>query len=221
METTYQVSATRLLPVACITSIDLSYPSELTQGSIRYLQFRKEIMTLIIDSECAQNPRILALFTRNTPQQMRTEAHIMIETIMRLYYARHNFEMYDPWIAFTLTIVGNTVVSELSHDASLDPTTAKSYQSTLILSAQGLYAQSQNCHMSRMLALQLELAMKPEQLRLVQTYSTTAIMDTSDLELIKQHTQSHWPVVNLNRFSRSKEIELKDLVHAVQNIDSA
>jgi hypothetical protein len=35
------------------------------------------------------------------------DAKMMLETVMRLYYARHGFELYDPWIAFALKIIGN------------------------------------------------------------------------------------------------------------------
>jgi hypothetical protein len=38
----------------------------------------------------------------------------MFETVIHLYYARYNFEFYDPWVAFALTAIGNMVVADLA-----------------------------------------------------------------------------------------------------------
>ncbi|KAH7153889.1 hypothetical protein DER46DRAFT_637986 [Fusarium sp. MPI-SDFR-AT-0072] len=164
-------------------------------------------------------PQILAACSGKTPETVLNEAKIMLETIMRLYYTRHNFEFYDPWIAFALTAIGNAVVADLAEGGDNDTQITAGYRSTLSLAAQGLSKQARNYHVSRLLAIKLQKAMKPEDLQLVQTHAVAVHMDDEQV-LIAEHSDSLWPIPGLATMNEDPErTKLKNLIAGVQDLD--
>ncbi|SCO86145.1 uncharacterized protein FRV6_10272 [Fusarium oxysporum] len=138
---------------------------------------------------------------------------------MRLYYTRHNFELYDPWIAFALIAIGNAVVADLAETSDNSQTTA-GYRSTLILAAQGLRKQALNYHVSRLLSIQLQKAMKPEDLQLVQTHSLATYIEEDEESLIAEHSSSLWPVPALAAMNEDPErTRLNNPIEGVKEIN--
>lgn len=132
-------------------AIDLA----LILSSVQYHQLVMALMQNVIDSNLQDDIKIQRLLKGKTPTLVRDEARTMLETVMRLYYARHEFELYDHWITFALASIGNMVVADLAAGLSNDPQLADGYRSTLILSAQGLNKQGLNFHVSTLAAIQL------------------------------------------------------------------
>lgn len=147
------------------------------------------LIKLIPTSSSLDDPVILDICAGQTPTFAIHEASLLLETVVRIYYLRHSFEFYDPWVAFALTILGNTAIANLAAGAD-DEQNSESYQSTLILSAQGLETESAYYHLSTLLAVQLQSAMKPHDLQLVRTYVTAADVNDHDQGLIAQHSHS-------------------------------
>ncbi|KAF9771649.1 hypothetical protein IL306_010705 [Fusarium sp. DS 682] len=184
-----------------------------------YHQLVMSFMQVIMKSNHQHNPQLLDACSGKTPEAVFHEAKIMLETIMRLYYTRHNFEFYDPWIAFALTAIGNMVVADLA-ETSDDPQITAGYRSTLILAAQGLNRQALNYHVSRLLAIQLQKAMKAEDLQLVQTHAMPAYMENDEQTLIAEHSNSLWPIPGLATIDEDPEkTRLKNLIAGVRDLD--
>ncbi|SCO90991.1 uncharacterized protein FRV6_15119 [Fusarium oxysporum] len=131
---------------------------------------------------------------------------------MRLYYTRHNFGFYGPWIAFALTAIGNAVVADLAEGRDNEPQITAGYRSTLILAARGLSKQARNYYVSRLLAIQVQKALKPEDLQLAQTHAVAAYM--------AEHSDSLWPIPGLAIMNESPErTRLKNLIAGVRDLD--
>ncbi|KAJ0142836.1 Uncharacterized protein HZ326_14355 [Fusarium oxysporum f. sp. albedinis] len=144
----------------------------------------------------------------------------MLETIMRLYYTRHNFGFYGPWIAFALTAIGNAVVADLAEGRDNEPQITAGYRSTLILAARGLSKQARNYYVSRLLAIQVQKALKPEDLQLVQTHVVAAYMADDEQALMAEHSDSLWQIPGLAIMNESPErTRLKNLIAGVRDLD--
>jgi len=147
------------------------------------------------------------------------EAKIMLETVMRLYYARHSFDFYDPWIAFALTAVGNGVIADLATGSSTNTRIVNGYRSTLILCAIGLNKQGLNYYISMLLAIQLRRAMKPEDLGLLKMHATDTHIEDEDQALVAEHAHSQWPVPGMAMINEDPEgARLRNLVRAFDDV---
>jgi hypothetical protein len=173
----------------------------------------------IMGSNYLDSPKILNLFASKTPLLVLDEAKTMLETVMRLYYARHDFELYDLWITFALAAIGNMTIADLAKGSSSDPRLIDSYRSTLILSAQGLNKQGVNFHLSTLVGIQLERAMKPQDLLIVQTYTSATRISKDDQALIAENSRSLWPIPGLAGINEDPDkIRLKNLISAIDNV---
>jgi hypothetical protein len=173
-------------------------------------------MQHLTDLDNAANTEILNICAGRTPTAIVREAQIKLETVVRLYYARHSFDHYDPWIAFALTIIGNMVIKDLSTVTDGDQSTRDGYRSTLILSARGLTKQSPNYHIGALLALQLEGSMHPDDLQLGQMNTTNARLTSQDQALIAAHSQSLWPLPGISRIDENPDkTRLNKLLSAI------
>nr|CEG04454.1 unnamed protein product [Fusarium clavum]CEG05757.1 unnamed protein product [Fusarium clavum] len=166
------------------------------------------------------NPEILKLYGGKTTESVISEAKVMLETVVRLYYARHNFEFYDPWMAFALTVLGNMIIADLAKTSSTDPQIASGYRSSLILAAQGLNKQGLNYHLSRLLAVQLQGAMDPMDLQLVQTHAAVAGIEEDEKALILEQSYSLWPLPGVTGINEDPDkARLKNLVAGVDSLE--
>ncbi|RBR26067.1 uncharacterized protein FIESC28_01095 [Fusarium coffeatum] len=196
----------------------LVFPLHLTLH-VQYHQLVIAFTEVIIKSEYAGSPDILHLHAGKAPMTVLNEAKIMLETVIRLYYARHDFNFYDPWVAFALIAIGNMVIGDLAAASSHDPDIASGYRSTLVLAAQGLNKQGLNYHISRLLAIQLQKAMDPKDLQLVQTHTTAAYIGEDEQALIVEHSHSHWPIPGMARIDEDPEKKrLKNLIVGVDDL---
>ncbi|KAF5566611.1 cupin domain-containing protein [Fusarium napiforme] len=203
----------------CLRPKNLVFPLHLSLH-VQYQQLVMGFMQIVLKSEHKDSPQIREACSGKTPGTVLNEAKIMLETIMRLYYTRHNFEFYDPWIAFALTAIGNAVIADLAEGSDGDLQIKAGHRSTLILAAQGLSKQAQNYHVSRLLAIQLQKAMKPEDLQLVQTHTVASHVEDDEQALIAEHSDSLWPIPGLAAMNEDPErTRLKNLIAGVQDLD--
>ncbi|KAM0545829.1 hypothetical protein ACHAPJ_011156 [Fusarium lateritium] len=147
---------------------------------VQYQQLVMAFMQVLINSNYDDDITIRNLFGGKSLASVLDEAQIMLETVMRLYYIRHDFELYDPWISFALTVIGNMTITNLAKQSSSSSHTLAGYRSTLILSAQGLNKQSLNYHVGTLLSIQLQKAMDPGDSQLVQTHISAVRIDEDD-----------------------------------------
>jgi hypothetical protein len=122
------------------------------------------------------------------------EAQVRLEAVMRLYYLRHSFELYDPWIIPSMVMLGNIAMDEIEANTGNETEALSFYRSTLILSAQSLESQARHCHIGALVSIQLQNRMTPGDLQLVRTYTKSADSNSSEQALIAQHSHSQWPI---------------------------
>ncbi|EUC43101.1 hypothetical protein COCMIDRAFT_38896 [Bipolaris oryzae ATCC 44560] len=186
---------------------------------VQYWQIVKAIAQLMVKAESVERSKAAALWPEKSPQSSLHEARIMLETASCIYYARHGFEFYDPWVAFTLTIIGNTVIDDLKAGSIIDPRILAGYRSLLILSAQGLASQSHHYHNGTLLATQLQSAMSPQDLQLACTHVKEAGMSKLDQLLVAEHSQSHWPLPDKVAINEDPEkVKLNTLLQGIEEI---
>ena len=136
----------------------------------------------------------------------------MLETLIRLYYARHSFAAYDPWVTFTLAITGNLAAAALSSATPETPAAVlDDHRSTLILSAQGLETQASHYHLGTLSSIQLLAAVDPETLQLVRTYAGAPRAEGQD-KLSVEHSFSTWPVPIIGVNEDPERVRLKNLL---------
>ncbi|KAL4725847.1 hypothetical protein ACLX1H_006521 [Fusarium chlamydosporum] len=198
---------------------NLVFPLHLTLH-VTYQQLIVDFMQVIISSEWVNHPEISTLYAGKAPAMVMKEAKIMLETVVRLYYARHNFEFYDPWMAFALTSIGNMIVADLAKEENNDRRITSGYRSSLILAAQGLNKQGLNYHVSRLLTIQLQKVMEPNDLQLVQTHVTAECIGDDEQNLIEEHSYSLWPVPGVARLNQVPDkARLGNLIAGVDSLD--
>lgn len=144
----------------------------------------------------------------------------MLETLMRLYYTRHSFDQYDPWVSFTLAITGNLAASTLSSAPPDSPASfLDGYRSTLILSAQGLESQAAHYHLGTLLSIQLQAAVEPQTLQLVRTYARAPRVEGGEEKLSVEHSFSAWPVPIIGVDEDPDKVRLKNLLREFEDED--
>lgn len=187
--------------------------------SVQYWQVVKSFIQFVINADYLEYSQRLALCLGKTPQSALHEARVKLETVVCLYYARHNFDCYNPWLAFALTIIGNTVAAELKAASSFDSHVVAGYRSMLILSVQGLTKQSLNYYNGMLLAVQLQGTIDATNLQLVRTYTTAANISESDRQMIAEHSNSTWPLPGMVAINADpEEVRLKALIYRLQEV---
>lgn len=180
------------------------------------------LMQVFMKPEYNDDPSIQAVCNSRSPRSIYEEEAILLQTVACLYYSRHGFTHYDPWITFALAIIGNTIIADLASPAAATFTaqTMAGYRSLLILSAQGLHEQSMSYHNGTLIAIQLQKAMHPADLQLTQRYATAAHIPESDQALIEENSHSQWPVPGISRLDADpEESRLYNLLRSVEDAD--
>ena len=147
-----------------------------------------------------------------------SEANMMLETLICIYYTRHSFELYDPWISFTLTIIGNAAVEKLATESS-DTSTLRIYRSLLVLSAHGLKTQGLYYPQAALLSAQLHGAIDPGDLQMVRTYVTAVEKEEENMDLVAQHSKSQWPLPIIGLDEDPEKVRLGNLVQAIGEVE--
>lgn len=147
------------------------------------------------------------------------EAKVMLETIMRLYYMRHGFEIHDPWITASMAFIGNMAIDDLASNTANDAKILDYYRSTLILAAQGLKKQGNNYHVGTLVCIQIQNRMSPSDLQLVRTYISAAEANDTDQTLIAEHSHSEWPIPIIQTSGNLDDLRLNRLVKGYEEMN--
>ncbi|KAI1526213.1 C6 transcription factor [Pyrenophora tritici-repentis] len=147
-----------------------------------------------------KDPSAFAIFKQKF-DRIASEARTSVETVLRLYYMRHSFEVHNTFSVWIQVFVGNLAVEALKYariDGSGDSTMIDVHRSTLVLCALGLHSQGLSYQLGKLSFRALQVCMAPEDLQLVRTYCTPG--EEAEQSLLLQHTQSLWPlpITNIN-----------------------
>jgi hypothetical protein len=132
--------------------------------------------------------------------QQLSHARICFETVMRLYYLRHGFEIPDGHMAHNSLFLAYKGLSQrnLSLDANevMDEKSvpAEEARSTLILAAKALADQGKNYYLPRALLEIVENEMLPNDRNAARQYVTLHVDDSESLQARKDCISSRYPV---------------------------
>lgn len=132
--------------------------------------------------------------------EMLSYAKLELETLVRLYYLRHSFEYYDPFMMHFLLLIGYATLEELTADADSEPVTRNSLRSILILCAKGLHDQGRNYYTAQVVFRLIRDKFQPEDREFLKRFTQSD--DAEDEKpLMALNIQSSWPIpfINVNQ----------------------
>lgn len=134
-----------------------------------------------------------------TPQELLTHITIRTETLMRLYYLRHSFQTYDPFMCYSLALLGNFTLEILSTTNDTTPKTKQALLSTLVLCAIGLSTQSIHYPLAALVNLALTTRTTPEHLQFLNTFIAPGTTKP-DYNKIVRSSRCRWPlpIIHIN-----------------------
>ncbi|CAA9956667.1 Zn-C6 fungal-type DNA-binding domain protein [Pyrenophora teres f. maculata] len=166
-----------------------------------------------------KEPSASAIFKQKF-DRIASEARISVETLLRIYYMRHGFEVHNTFSVWIQVFVGNLAIEALRHarkNSSGDSTMIDVHRSTLVLCAVGLHSQGLSYQLGKLAFRALQVCMTPEDLQLVRTYCTPG--EEAEQSLLLQHTQSLWPVPIININENPETALLNGLLKEYQDLD--
>ncbi|KAK2608972.1 hypothetical protein QQS21_002452 [Conoideocrella luteorostrata] len=119
------------------------------------------------------------------------EANAHLETLIRLYFLRHGFESFDPFLIHPLNVLGFSTINKINaNPASLDINTTRS---TIVLAAKGMYDQGQ-CHYIGQVTLRfIKSSMRPEETQLLGRFAASGDIDEDEIPERHMHEiQARW-----------------------------
>lgn len=96
--------------------------------------------------------------------QIKHDARIRLETLMRLWYLRHSFRTYDSWALMFLVYLGNLAIeslNEIPKDEVTEPSLA-AFRSTIVLSINGSNSQSHLYYFGALISRSMIERLSPE-----------------------------------------------------------
>lgn len=168
----------------------------------------------LLDSSSHAISDTYALRMGKLPQAIIHENEAMLEFLVRIYYMRHGFDLFDPWIAVAMTMIGNKCNALLQAHPNDARIHTDNYKATILLSAKAFESQARNFHVAASLGIQLQTVLKPDLLQLVRTYVKTTGIDKEDLELITQHPHSQWPIPIIGLTDDPQKSRLRGLIQS-------
>ncbi|KAI9652806.1 MAG: hypothetical protein M1821_007804 [Bathelium mastoideum] len=125
--------------------------------------------------------------------QIRSEARVHLETVIRIYYLRHGFEFYDPTLVLWLAMFGFISVNECRSVSGSED--AKAARSTLILICKGLSDQARNFFVVEGVLRLVCAEMAPQDLALLKQYTSFSDIENPSAAVERMsHIQSDWPM---------------------------
>jgi len=107
---------------------------------------------------------------------LAAEANAHLETLIRLYFLRHGFESFDPFLIHPLNVLGFSTINKINANPfSLD---IDATRSTIVLAAKGMYDQGQSHYIGYVTLRFLKSSMRPEDMLLLD--QVAAVQDVED-----------------------------------------
>ncbi|KAJ4304568.1 hypothetical protein N0V90_000094 [Kalmusia sp. IMI 367209] len=155
-----------------------------------------------------------------TPGEICSVAHVYFETLLRLYYIRHGYEILDPWIINFLVTLGSRAQASLNTPPSAAPSriTVEFHRSTFVLAVKGLEEQSKNVFVAKLTVLALKKGIKEEDMYWLQTYTNLKPLSNEEQMLIDENTRCSKvvPIVGTDGIERTRR--LGDVVTRVEEL---
>ncbi|KAI9689124.1 MAG: hypothetical protein M1822_000862 [Bathelium mastoideum] len=125
--------------------------------------------------------------------QIRSEARVQFETVIRIYYLRHGFKFYDTTLVVWLAMFGFISVSECKSVSGSED--ANAARSTLILICKGLSDQARNFFVVEGVLRLICAKMAPQDLALLKQYTSFSDIENPSAAVERMsHIQSDWPM---------------------------
>jgi hypothetical protein len=116
-----------------------------------------------------------ALLQGRTLLEIENEARLQLELLIRIYYLRHGFDIYNPWLFSFLTGLGFLIVQELKNgDEDMD---VEATRSTLILLAKGISNQGKCYYLADAMLRSICKVMQPSDVAIQKQYASFEDID--------------------------------------------
>ncbi|PNP84938.1 hypothetical protein FNYG_01762 [Fusarium nygamai] len=116
------------------------------------------------------------------------------EMVSRLYYLRHGFETYDPFMVQCHILLGFMTLGTISSAKERSPEATKALQSTLVLALKGLREQANATYLAVTTFRLLKDMLKQGDPRLFQGLADVVQENESVKALIASHVKSQFPI---------------------------
>ena len=149
----------------------------------------------LLDSIVINPSTIAVTINGENPLDIITDAHIRLETLLRLYYLRHGVEYQDAFLLHFLVFVGNAALERLAAATALDSGERVVLRSTVVFCAKGLYDQGHNAHIPRVRLQVLHGMMAAVDVELLGRFVADGGGPSAadDATLRAQHVRLQWP----------------------------
>ena len=129
------------------------------RGSMHYYNvvmgvFQPHIVSKATESEDVLPSKSPILDITKSPQELVSEYKVRLETLVRLYYLRHSFEIYDPLLVHFLSVFACAAIEDVNNTPIMDGITNGNTEqdtatnSSVILGVNGIRDQSKSCHLA-------------------------------------------------------------------------
>jgi hypothetical protein len=149
---------------------------------------------MIFPLDCSQSPASPGLSEDNIIPGTTAEAAANLETVPRMYYTRHSFQVADVFLANFLTMVAKLMIEALKARTGLTKADhINSLRSTLLLCLKGLNGQGRNIHCTYVIYRLLRDSLEPMEVNILRGYIATDEENDSK-PLDPQQARSHFPI---------------------------
>jgi hypothetical protein len=109
---------------------------------------------------------------RRLIEERAVDATLRFETIMRLYYVRHSYDMSDSLMSYFFTVLATMKFQELAATAPLahNSETIKFIRATIFLALKGIYHQGVCYHVAKVIYRLMVSQLAPEDLKVLHTF---------------------------------------------------
>lgn len=165
----------------------------------------------------------LATFAKESPESIVLKARNTSETLFRLYYIRHGFATWNPFMPQVTIFWGFLcikILAALKVSPAADPRTLVSgFQSTLVLALRSMRLQGENCHLAAMLSRVLRDALDPDDAQVVAELAELGADDTEDEKsALASHVLSEFPVKHVKLNEDPDNARVGNLVAAYKKL---
>ncbi|EGX93535.1 C6 transcription factor, putative [Cordyceps militaris CM01] len=153
---------------------------------------------------------------KSTSQELLSEAAILLETVVRLYYLRHSFERLDTFLVQPLMELSNLRQADAATNHVLDK---ESVWSTVVLCAQGFRDQGHSHYLGQILFQMTRNSVAPEIQTVIDKYLYPG--PQADAPLLPSDAQSDWPATIISVQDDAKHHRLSVVLQRLEGAAAA
>ncbi|RMZ71889.1 hypothetical protein GMOD_00009240 [Pyrenophora seminiperda CCB06] len=174
------------------------HPSHL----VLHCEYHSMLMTLFKTQISATDDTTESLTNqqRNDAQNIITQSAIHLESILRIYYLRHSFEVYDTMLIIFLTHLANTILFSIEKleqgPSDVSTETSKSLLATLVLCFKGLHDQSKNAYIASLVLAVMKDRLSDDVRNAVGRHATHDDADSESESVDESSTEQAKPIIS-------------------------